>query len=326
MKKFDIIVKNTKLYGVISMGVNNSHTISTTVSADFLDNFHLLLDNQNEKNSLKFYCPQIDANSFNYDNLTLSLCDAAAHYCLSRRTWEEYKNKPMLLSKIVREKFRKLSSNDGELGELMLFSFLETDLNAPKIATKMELKTNPNMYFNGADGVHFLKVSESNYQLIFGESKVYQNLMDGISAAVSSIQKFKTNSIKDDQSGETRGITFERGLINAHLLQETFSEEDRSFVKSLIYPRANNPYFVDTAFAVFVLFDVEIPAKKKELGNIEFREWIFNELKTTIQGNLSNIFSKISTHNLNGHPFYFYLVPFENLSSAQNTVLEGVLK
>lgn len=307
--------------------VDNSINMPTsTVNSEYLDNFHLLVCNQTGNNSLKFFCPQIDANAFNYDNLVLSLSDAAAHYCLSRRTWDEYKNKPMLLSRMVRDKFRNLSSNDGELGELMLFSFLETDLKAPKIATKMELKTNPNMYFNGSDGVHYLKISDQNYQLIFGESKVYSDLMSGIYAALTSVKKFKDDAIKDDTTGDPRGITFERGLINAHLLQETFSEEERAFVKSLIYPKASNPYCVDTAFAVFVLFNVTIAPEKKKLGNIEYRDWLFESLKTTINANITEIYAKISRRNLDGHNFYFYLVPFENLDSAQEEVLKGALQ
>ena len=308
------------------MAINSTNIPTTTVDPDYLENFYLLVDHQSGNNSLRFFCPQIDANAFNYDNLVLSLSDAAAHYCLSRRTWDEYQRKPMLLSRMVRDKFRTLSSNAGELGELMLFSFLETDLKAPKIATKMELKTNPNMYFNGADGVHYLKISDQNYQLIFGESKVYSDLMAGISAALTSIKKFKTDSIKADATGDPRGITFERGLINAHLLQETFSEEERAFVKSLIYPKASNPYCVDTAFAVFVLFNVAIPPEKKKLGNIEFRDWLFESLKSAINANITEIYAKISRRNLDGHNFYFYLVPFENLDSAQEEVLRRALQ
>ena len=137
----------------------------------FLDNFYLIIDEARDQSKLKFYCPFIDANSLSYDSLIISLRDAAGHYCLSRRTWDEYVKRPMQLSHLVREKFRELSNNTGELGELLLFSFLETDLKAPKLLTKMELKTNPNMYFNGADGVHYLKLENNNYQLIFGAKK-----------------------------------------------------------------------------------------------------------------------------------------------------------
>lgn len=54
------------------------------------------------------------------------------------------------------EKFVDYTRNNGELGELLLFCFLETHLGAPQILTKLELKTSISHYVNGADGDIFL--------------------------------------------------------------------------------------------------------------------------------------------------------------------------
>lgn len=251
--------------------------------------------------------------------------DAAGHYCLSKRTWEEYVKQPMQLSHLVREKFRKLETNTGELGELMLFSFLESDLQAPKMFTKMELKTNPNMYFNGADGVHYLRLENGNYQLIFGESKAYKKLEEGLKAAIDSIGKFKNNAIKDDVSGEIRGIVFEKGLLNAHISAESYSDEEKAFLKSLIYPKASQSYSVDTAFAVFVLYDINISLQDKQKRNDEFRQWLFEKLRGDIMSVLPCILSQIREKKLIGHMFYFYIVPFEDMKESQKTVMEGVI-
>lgn len=127
--------------------------------------------------------------------------------------------------------------------------------------------------------------------------------MAGISAALTSIQNFKNKPIKDDASGAPRGITFDRGLINAHLLSETFSDEERAFVKSLIYPNANQPYYVDTAFAVFVLFNVDIPVEKKKLGNADFRDWILNTLRVWSTLTLQKFMQKLLVENLTDTTF-----------------------
>jgi len=302
-----------------------SEKITTTMNEDFLENFHLLVDEKKDNTQLKFFCPLVDANTFNYDNLIISLRDAAAHYCLSRRTWDEYMRQPMQLSHLVREKFKELDQNKGELGELLLFSFLETDLKAPKLLTKMELKTNPNLYFNGADGVHYLKLSDGNYQLIFGESKAYDDLGDGISAALNSIRDFKNNSIKDDESGTVKGIEFERGLLNACIMQECYTEEERAFLKSLIYPKSSNSYMVDTAFAVFVLYNLEISPNEKKKSNYDFRKWLFTRLEEEVSKILPSVIGKIERRDLVGHCFYFYLVPFEKMQDEQKRVLEKVV-
>ena len=306
--------------------VEKQRTISTTVETDFLDNFHLIVDEERDQSKLKFFCPLIDANSLNYESIIISLRDAAGHYCLSRRTWDEYVKRPMQLSHLVREKFRELSNNTGEIGELLLFSFLESDLKAPKLLTKMELKTNPNLYFNGADGVHYLKLEDENYQLIFGESKVYDDLSKGISAALDSIQAFKNDAIKDDESGTVKGITFEKGLLSACIAHETYTDEERAFLKSLIYPKASSPYTVDTAFAVFVLYNLEIDEKDKKKNNSEFRKWLFDGIKKDITKMIPDILQRIEYRGLLGHSFYFYLVPFEKLATNRQDILSKVVE
>lgn len=300
-------------------------SIVTTVDNEFLENFHLLYNEKHDNNTLKFYCPYIDANSMSFDSLIDSLMEAAGHYCLSRRTWEEYKNKPMCLSRLVREKFRKLSSNKGELGELLMFSFLESDLNAPKLLSKMELKTNPNNYFNGADGVHYLKVSDENYQLIYGESKVYSDLKNGIKEAINSIHDFKYEKIKDDESGELRGIRFEKGLLNAFITNEAFTSEDCEFVKSLIYPKASSKYNVDTAFAIFVLFNIDIDKKEKKRSSDDFRKWLFDILTQKITKMIPSILKLIEEKELSGHSIYFYLLPIEKLDENREHILKEVV-
>lgn len=300
-------------------------SIDTSVGNDFLDNFYPILNETHDNSVLKFFCPYIDANTMSFDSLIDSLMEAAGHYCLSRRTWEEHKNKPMHLSRLVREKFRKLSSNKGELGELLMFSFLESDLNAPKLLSKMELKTNPNNYFNGADGVHYLKVSDENYQLIYGESKVYSDLKNGIKEAINSIHDFKYEKIKDDESGELRGIRFEKGLLNAFITNEAFTQEDCEFIKSLIYPKASAKYNVDTAFAIFVLFNIDIDKKEKKRSSDDFRKWLFDILTQKITKMIPSILKLIEEKELSGHSIYFYLLPIEKLDENREHILKEVV-
>ena len=52
--------------------VEKQRTISTTVETDFLDNFHLIVDEERDQSKLKFFCPLIDANSLNYESLIIS--------------------------------------------------------------------------------------------------------------------------------------------------------------------------------------------------------------------------------------------------------------
>lgn len=142
--------------------------------SSFLESFDLLWSknlDKYQKNKLNLFVLKVNSNEFDYDLLIEMLLDPVIDYSISRQVKEKYKNRPATLSKKAREKFVEYARNNGELGELLLFCFLETHLGAPKILTKLELKTSTSHYVNGADGVHFLKLPDGNYQLIFGESK-----------------------------------------------------------------------------------------------------------------------------------------------------------
>lgn len=141
-------------------------------------------------NRLNAFMLKITNNSFNYNNLKEELENAMITYALSRHTYDELitQRKFGNLYSRAREQFRKAESNLGELGELLLYCLLEAHLKAPKLLTKLELKTAPNDYVKGADGVHLLKIDKDTYQIIFGESKLRPDLTDGISDAFSSIK------------------------------------------------------------------------------------------------------------------------------------------
>lgn len=199
--------------------------------SDFLESFDLLWSkdlDKYKKNKLNLFVLKINSNEFDYDLLVDMLLDPVIDYSISRQVKEKYKNRPATLSKKAREKFVEYARNNGELGELLLFCFLETHLGAPKILTKLELKTSTSHYVNGADGVHFLKLPDGNYQLIFGESKTYQDIDGAIRDAFKSIYNFK-NGI-NDKGNQKSGIQYEKSLISDNLFKEAFSDEERDFL------------------------------------------------------------------------------------------------
>ncbi|MCI5116271.1 MAG: DUF1837 domain-containing protein [Candidatus Electrothrix sp. AW1] len=161
---------------------------------DFLNSFDHLGDyalDKYEKNKLDLFILKINANEFDYASLKENLLDPMIDFSLSRKIREKYAGKPGRLFAKAREKFIEYTNNKGELGELLLYCFLEAHLNAPKILSKLELKTSTSHYVNGADGVHFLRLDDGNYQLIFGESKTIVGLTSAISDAFKSVYLFK---------------------------------------------------------------------------------------------------------------------------------------
>lgn len=88
---------------------------------------------------------------------------------------------------------KKLSEHTakGELGELILFTLLDVYIQAPKLLSKISMKTNPRMPVFGADAVHGQFFGEE-FRVYLGESKLHKNFKSAATDATSSIVSAKS--------------------------------------------------------------------------------------------------------------------------------------
>lgn len=75
----------------------------------------------------------------------------------------------------------------GEGGELLLFTLVESILGYPQVLFKMDLKTDEQVHFHGADGV-YLGVENENLCLFWGESKLHDSHSSAIGECLASVQ------------------------------------------------------------------------------------------------------------------------------------------
>ena len=294
-------------------------------SKDFLDSFdHISTKKLDEhgKNKLDLFVLKINANEFDYNSLSDRLTDPLIDYSLSRKVQERYSDRPAALSKNARNKFINYIKNKGELGELLLYCFLETHLNAPKILSKLELKTATGQYVNGADGVHFLKLDNGNYQLIFGESKTIKSLTAALTDAFKSIYEFKNciNANGDDKSG----LSYEKSLVSDNLVKEEYNDDEADFIRSIIYPKRENTFEVDDAFGIFIGYEITISAEDKRLPNSDFRVKVQGQIKCEVEKSINHIKKKIENHGLSGHHFYIYVLPFTDLNDSRKNIQKEI--
>lgn len=203
-----------------------------------------------------------------------------------------------------------------------MYCFLETHLKAAKILSKLELKTTNKKYVNGSDGVHYLKLPNGNYQLIFGESKMYTDLYDALGEAFKSIKEFKDEI---NSKGEKKsGIRYEKGLISDNLNKE-FDEEDEKFLMDLVYPKGSNEFDVDDAFGIFIGYQINVTTEERKLLPDDFRELIKNKIISEINKIEKSIETRIKNKQLEGHNFYIYIVPFTEIENTRKEILKEVI-
>ena len=287
---------------------------------------HLYISRNKDDGFLDLFLFPINARKFDYNSVSDNLMESVADYALSWKIRDKYKDKAMTLSKKAREKFKESAKNDGELGELLLFCFLEGHLEAPKILTKLELKTSNQLYVNGSDGVHLKKLSDKKYQLIFGESKTYNDLNSAFNNAFKSIGEFvnEVNAKGNDKSG----INFEKGLISSNIELDVFEKDEEEILNALLYPeeKGNYKFSLDDAFSIFIGYEIDIKDEQQKCSNDEFPIEIERKITNQIETYKDNIYKLIQKYGLMGYTFYVFIIPFTKKKKNKKKILKKVIE
>ena len=276
-------------------------------------------------NLLKMYYTKIMNNKFEYSNLQELLLSNITNYVFSRRVNKEaYDTKkiPNLTRKAMME-FRKLNNkkdcgNGGELGELLLYIFLESNLKAYKLLSKMELKTNSEDYIKGADGIYLYEYEdekkEKHFEYIIGEAKIEATSAKSISDAFESIL---THLQKEN---------FERELVDREIFKETFSEERAEKIKRLLVPSAEDDDIdMQKGFKIFIGYGLNKDLRLDEVDNRKGQKIIEERIQKDIKNICKNIKNKIKEHkDLKNYSFYVYVMPFKDAKKDRVEILKNI--
>lgn len=305
--------------------------LSITNGKDFLNQFYAPEIDAHEltkKTKLSLYILRIDGGRFAYEDVKRELGNAAITYVFSRVKYAGIeKNKMHQYVKEAQELFRDASVNDGEGGELFLYCFLETHLGAPKILSKMELKTSGNDYVKGADGIHLLDLGDGKFHLIFGESKMIGDSTDKGSSFRNAIY----SAFQSIKKVEAEGIGGEVNLVDSNLMKEALSDGVISYLKKIIKPSARDESIVKSnAFGIFVGFEIDINDwDLQQMNEAEFKKKIKESVKGMVEEKYEYITKRIEEEGLGGYHFYIYAVPFikngkDNIDTIRKSIVESV--
>lgn len=292
----------------------------------FLRLFHDPVEfNIHQKTVMHLHVLRIDGGDFAVKSLYRELVNNSISYVLSRQNLDTLKNDISRMGEFFRKiqtQFKTPDPNAGEGGELLLYSFLEGHLGAPKILSKMELKTSAEHYVHGSDGVHILEVAPGEYQLIFGESKMYgdtagkvgSSARRGVKAAFESIGKV----LEDD-------FDFDTWLVESELLKESLDESKVQLLASILLPPASGGPTItkSNAFGVFIGFELDVttfPFENHTAG--EIGAYLLEKARSAIAAEVDTIKDEVQKRGLGGYQFHIYAVPF--LKRNVNGTVRGI--
>lgn len=278
-----------------------------------------------KKTNLHLHILRIQNGDFDLSALYRELKNNSVAYVLSRHNYQVFLNDPGRMMEVatkVQEQFRPPEKNSGEGGEVILYSLLEGHLGAPKVLSKMEIKTSKKHYVYGSDGVHLLRTNANTYQLIFGESKMYGDVgtvgssaKRGIKAAFESIG----NVHQED-------FDFDTWLVQSELLKEELDDDSIEAIAAILLPSTTSSAVKKhNAFGIFVGYEIDV--SDLDFSDMELDE-IEEELKMRAEEAIVKqhklIADEITKHSLGAYPLHIYAIPFAK--RALTADLDGVEK
>lgn len=272
------------------------------------------------KNWLRLFMLNTENKLFNYDELYEYILPNITKYVFDRKRNLEASQDPKKASTLILDALSHLrpvtSEKDkgagGELGEILLYLFLEQDLKAPKLFSKVELKTNHKDYIKGCDGIHFKFRTKPNgekiLQLVIGEAKIQDELKDGIEASFKSIDIYLKDNIQ------------ERNLLDTHLMNQIVDEQEAKIIKDYILavPRKKK----ETVFGIFIGYSIDYSGEKDT--NDQYDEKVIQENIKQVLEYKSLIVDTIKEYNISNYEFNFYFLPFNNAQRDRKIIIESL--
>ena len=271
---------------------------------------------------LRLFHLKIRNNKFNPEEMKTLLYRNIGEYVFSRARIERFKVNGDAFA-VGAQAIRVLNKNGGadvkgtgtELGEMLLYSFLEEKLNAPKLMSRVELSTDAKQYASTCDGIHLLTGQTSGlpyHQVVFGASSIVGDLTYAIDAAFDSILEIENN--EDKELHMVDNVIFDR-LLN---------EDEVELAKEIFLPTPNKTTSYNTSYSVFLGYTIGLDPTK--YGVAEYPQIVEEKMQEDIRRNIDYILKKINDNFIGQHSFYFYVLPFNDAEEEKKAIMEAVMK
>lgn len=271
---------------------------------------------------LRLFHLAVSSNLFNFSGLSDYLTDILSNYVFSRAKVEKLckSTNPQSLGVRALKVMKKSGAADAkgtgnELGEILLYAFMEDILGAPKLFSKVELNASSASFGKSSDAVHLLTLENTPfpcYQTVFGSSDITGDIRSAIDHAFTAIQKIEQ---------DTKSVS--SMLVDNHIFEEAFDGDTAEKIMDIMLPSPNKQIANDIAYGVFLGYSLGLNPQSR--SNIDFLKAMDIKMQTDIKQHASYIADKINNLGLGTHSFYFYIVSFNDAEKDKKEIMEDLL-
>lgn len=271
---------------------------------------------------LQIFCLKFDDFDFDYHGLWRYLRNNIGYYVYSRAQINRYVEEGEISSLSydaiahIKEVIKKnKQESETELGELLLYVFLEQVLHAPKLMSYVELSAHNGNVSSESSGIHLLTASAMIpfNQIVLGVSMLNCSMNETIDRAFADAQRLKTRKKN------------ERRFIEATIFEGAFPRDVCEQLEAIILPSETAVEKPATAFGLFLGYTLDnLPTRGKSID--VYQRDAIAQIKNDILNSVPYIETKVTQYGLDGYSLYIYLLPFTDVDRDKKDIMNKLLQ
>ena len=204
----------------------------------------------------------------------------------------------------------------NELGEILLYAFLEIVLGAPKIYSKVELNSSVKTGVSACDGIHLRALDSQSetlsYEMVFGSSSVVGDLGYAIDEAFIRIEEISKRTSEELQ------------IVDSTVFELPANDPVAQQLSGIIKPSPEKDVNRDTAFSIFLGYTLGLDSPRYSTS--EYRDVLEKKMDADIAYYAPYIRDKITALGLINRSFYVYVLPFDNAEEDKKAIMKKVMR
>ena len=288
-----------------------------TFSRTFRKISSVVVEGITHPSTANIYCADLNNGRLRFAKIKEFLADNIGTYVFSRSKVESFKKRPVgAIGTQALIEFSKAygASAATVLGELILYVFLEQELNAPKIMSKIEFSQH-NGLASKSDGIHLLATNEHGRpfnQLVFGASNIEGDLKTAVDRAFERIVSIEQNIDSEFKTVENTayGLMFDSNTIE--------------YLRDVMIPRKQFHHKPDMAFGMFLGYTLKTDSPVTD--SAMYREAAEEQLRKDVVSVKDYIANVIKQKHMEGYTFYCYVLPFNDAPTERTGLIDEILE
>lgn len=261
------------------------------------------------RNHIKIYRYRIESNRFDYIWLKKLLSVNMGRYVFNRKEIENYlRDEDIEGLGVEASRYARTHSTGNDLGEMLIYAFLEEVLDAPKLLSAIEMNSE-----HRCAGIHFLTIpgTDEVFELVYGTSDIQGDLNSAVDRAFDAIKDLEINRL--------HGIE----LINNAEFKKSVDIKTAHMIKRIVIPEDGDDSSVGTAYGIFLGYTLGLDPENYRQD--EFKKAVVEQIEQDINVALVRVQEKIAELKLGYKSFYVYVIPFNNADYDKNAIMRDLV-